>query len=433
MAFTKPRALRRAVVIPVVAALVSAVAACSTGEQDYGPGVTSEPCPGSQHKDRGCIYLGVLSDLGGGPFAPLGISMNEGQLAFWNQVNESGGIGGYDIDITTYSRNTSFDPRTHRTAYQEIEPHVLALAQSLGTGQSIALLNQMDADDMVSVAATQWSGWNYRSADRNLVLSAGYSYCTEAVMGLDWFAENHYNPRNIAIVAYRGNWGGDYAAGAMKWAVANGATIVDMIETGPNGEVGNQDGPVEEVLAASPDLVMLATGPGETAEIVGKLVASGFTGRFLGSLPTWNAALLQTPAAPALTALFNYTTPVDGWAGDSVGAQHARAAVDREPANFGYSLGWAISYPLKALLIAAADAGELTRPGLRRTVTDLKPDGEGMVVVHPTGASAPDLSAEWSVVFEPDKSAPMGARAISTGYQGTTLGKLGIHEPCTRL
>ncbi|MFF2085931.1 ABC transporter substrate-binding protein [Nocardia sp. NPDC058176] len=432
MAFTRPRALRRAAAISVVAGLVLA-AACSSGERDYGPGVTSAPCPGSANKDRGCIYLGVLSDLGGGPFAPLGTSMNEGQLAFWNQVNESGGIGGYDIDITTYSRNTSFDPRVHRTAYHEIEPHVLALAQSLGTGQSIALLNQMDADDMVSVAATQWSGWNYRSADRNLVLSAGYSYCTEAVMGLDWFAENHYAPRNIAVVAYRGNWGGDYASGALKWALANGATIADRIDTGPNGEVGNQDGPVEEILAAAPDLVMLATGPAETAEIVGKLVRSGFTGRFLGSLPTWNAALLQTPAASALTALYNYTTPVDSWAGDSVGAQHARAAVDGEPANFGYSLGWAISYPLKALLIAAAEDKALTRPGLRRTVMNLKPDGEGMVVVHPTGAERPDLSAEWSVVFEPDSQAPMGARAISTGYQGTTLARLGIHEPCTRL
>lgn len=432
MAFTSPRALRRAAAAPLVAGLVLA-AACSTGEPATGPGVTSEPCPGSANTDRGCIYLGVLSDLGGGPFAPLGISMNEGQLAFWNAVNESGGIGGYDVDITTYSRNTSFDPRVHRSAYQEIEPHVLALAQSLGTGQSIALLNQMDADDMVSVAATQWSGWNYRSADRNLVLSAGYSYCTEAVMGLDWFAETHYPPRNIAVVAYRGNWGGDYASGALKWALANDATIADRIDTGPNGEVGDQDGPVEEILAADPDLVMLATGPGETAEIVGKLVRAGFTGRFLGSLPTWNAALHQTPAAPALTALYNYTTPVDSWYGDSVGAQNARAAIEGEPDNFGYSLGWAISYPLRALLVEAADRGELTRAGLRRTVAGLEPDGEGMVVVHPAGAAAPDLSAEWSTVFEPDQSAPMGARAISVGYQGPTLERLGIHEPCTRL
>ncbi len=430
MAFTSR--LRRSAAVPVVAGLLLA-AACSAGDSTAGPGVTSTPCPGSTHKDRGCIYLGVLSDLANGPFSALGSSMNEGQLAFWNQVNQAGGIGGYDIDITTNARNTSLDPRTHRTAYAEIEPHVLALAMSFGTAQTIAMLNQMDADDMVSVAATQWSGWNYRSADRNLVLSAGYSYCTEAVTGLDWFTRTHYAPRNIAIVAYRGNYGGDYASGALKWAVANGATIADRVDTGPNGEVGNQDGPVEEVLAADPDLVLLATGPAETAEIVGKLVKSGYTGRFLGSLPTWNAALLQTAAAPALTALYNYTTPVDSWNGDSVGARHARAAVDRAPANFGYSLGWAISYPLKALLIAAAEEGELTRAGLRRTIEDLRPDGEGMVVIHPAGAVQPDLSGEWTSVFEPDKAAPMGARAIEVGYQGETLGKLDLHEPCTRL
>ncbi|MEV0078046.1 ABC transporter substrate-binding protein [Nocardia neocaledoniensis] len=424
--------LRRAAAIPVAAGLVL-TAACSSGDSGTEPGVTSAPCPGSTHKDRGCIYLGVLSDLANGPFTALGASMNEGQLAFWNTVNEAGGIGGYDIDITTYTRNTSLDPRTHRTAYTEIEPHVLALAMSFGTGQTIAMLNQMDADDMVSVAATQWSGWNYRSADRNLVLSAGYSYCTEAVTGLDWFTRAHYAPRNIAVVAYRGNYGGDYASGALKWAIANGATIADRIDTGPNGEVGNQDGPVEEVLAAAPDLVMLATGPAETAEIVGKLVKSGYTGRFLGSLPTWNAALLQTPAAPALTALYNYTTPVDSWSGTSLGAQHARAAVENEPSNFGYSLGWAISYPLKALLKAAANEGELTRAGLRRTITGLRPDGEGMVAIHPAGAAGPDLDLEWSSVFEPDKQAPMGARAVEVGYQGATLGKLSLHEPCTRL
>ncbi|MFC4375125.1 ABC transporter substrate-binding protein [Nocardia halotolerans] len=432
MAFTSRRASRRFAAIPVVAAFVLATA-CSSGGANGGPGVSSAPCPGSVHKDRGCLYLGVLSDLENGPFSALGASMHEGQLAFWNAVNEAGGIGGYDVDISTYTRNTSLDPGSHRAGYAEIEPDVLALAMSFGTSQTIAMLNQMDADDMVSTAATQWSGWNYRSADRNLVLSAGYSYCTEAVTGLDWFTENHYAPRDIAIVAYRGNYGGDYASGALKWALANGATIVDRIDTGPNGEVGNQDGPVGEVLAAAPDLVMLATGPAETAEIVGKLVKSGFSGRFLGSLPTWNAALLQSAAAPALTAYYNYMTPVDSWAGDSVGARRARAATVGEPANFGYSLGWAISYPLEALLTTAAENGELTRAGLRRAAEDLTPDGEGMVAIHPVGAATPELGREWSAVFEPDAEAPMGARAIAVGYQGPTLARLGLQEPCTRL
>ena len=37
--------------------------ASGEGDVKTDVGVTSEPCPDSQHKDRGCIYLGTLSDL----------------------------------------------------------------------------------------------------------------------------------------------------------------------------------------------------------------------------------------------------------------------------------------------------------------------------------------------------------------------------------
>ena len=55
-------------------------------------------------------------------------------------------------------------------------------------------------------------------------------------------------------------------------------------------------------LKQKPDLVILGTGPTETAVIVGQAAAQGFTGKFIGLGPTWNPALLQTPAAPALEA-----------------------------------------------------------------------------------------------------------------------------------
>ena len=69
------------------------------GEID-APGVTSEPCPDAVNEDNGCIYLGTISDLTQGPFAPLGVPITEAQKAFWQRVNEDGGIGGYDIDVT---------------------------------------------------------------------------------------------------------------------------------------------------------------------------------------------------------------------------------------------------------------------------------------------------------------------------------------------
>ncbi|MFI9509580.1 ABC transporter substrate-binding protein [Nocardia sp. NPDC052566] len=432
MRFTPARrALCRLAAAPIAAGLVLTAACSPSSGGQPAPGVSREPCPHPVHEDKGCIYLGVLSDLESGPFSVLGKSLQDGQLAFWDEVNRSGGIGGYEIDITTYSRDTGYDPRRHATEYASIAPHVLALAMSLGTAQTLAVLHDMDTANLITAAGTLWSGWQYRDVDLNLVLDGGYSYCTEAIMGLDWFAQNKFPPRTISVIAYRGNYGGDYASGALKWAIDNGATITARIDTGPNVEVGSQDGPIGEILSNPPDLVLLATGAAETAEIVGKLAKSGFAGRFLGSTPTWNGALLNTPAATALTALYNYTSPVDGWDGDSPGVQHARAAAPHEPANFGYNLGWATSYPLKALLTKAASSGALTRAGLRKTLDGLAVDAEGMVATQTYGRAEPDLTAQRAVISVPDPTAPMGSRTLSPDFRGPTMQRLQMHSPCT--
>ena len=84
------------------------------------------------NEDNGCIYLGTISDLTQGPFAPLGVAITEAQKAFWQRVNEDGGIGGYDIDVTEYVKDNLYNPQTHKQVYGEIEGDVLALAQTLG-------------------------------------------------------------------------------------------------------------------------------------------------------------------------------------------------------------------------------------------------------------------------------------------------------------
>ncbi|MBH0775604.1 ABC transporter substrate-binding protein [Nocardia bovistercoris] len=433
MAITRGRRwLVRGAAVPLITGLI--LAACSTEpDRNAGPGVTSAPCPQAVHKDTGCIYLGVLSALGGGPYAVLGKSLQEGQIAFWNEVNKAGGIDGYEVDITKYARDTEYEPRKHAEQYTQIEPNVLALAMSLGTSQTLSVLPRMDAANMIAAAGTLWSGWQYRDTDMNLVFDGSYSYCTEAILGLDWFTKNHYQPHNLAIVAFRGNYGADYANGVLKWAGENGSRVDTRIDTGPNSEVGNQSRAVTEILSKPTDLVALATGPVETAEIVGALTAAGYTGRFLGSAATWNGALLQTPVAHQLSALYNYTSPVDGWDGVSKGAQHARAAAPREPTNWGYNLGWAVSYPMKAALTAAAARGGFNRAALRRTMDDLTVDSEGMASVTTYGGPGPNLAAQQAVVNTPDPDAPLGSRTLDPTYHGATLEKITLTGPCAAL
>ena len=101
----------------LLAALALVATGCSRGgdggEAAEAPGVTEKPCPEAVNDDNGCIYLGTISDLTQGPFAPLGVAITDAQKAFWQRVNEDGGIGGYDIDVTKYVKDNLYNPQTH--------------------------------------------------------------------------------------------------------------------------------------------------------------------------------------------------------------------------------------------------------------------------------------------------------------------------------
>ncbi|MEU7764345.1 ABC transporter substrate-binding protein [Nocardia sp. NPDC049190] len=397
------------------------------------PGVTSEPCPNAVDSTKGCIYLGVLSDLTRGPFAALGKDINNGQLAFWKSVNEAGGIGGkYEVDIASYTEDTAYELRKHAEAYQRIEPHVLALAMSFGTVQTQQVLDQMDAANMIAVAGTLWSGWQFENSDKGLLLESGYSYCSEAIIGLDWISENTQTPDSIATVSYEGDYGGDYSTGAKKWASANRVDLVAQIETEPNTQVGNQDAAVAKVLSAGADLVMLATGPAEAGEIMGKAALAGYRGRFLGSGPTYNGGLLKSPAASTITTRYTMTSPLDGWDGTSAGAKKARASATLEPSTWGYSAGWMFSYPMKAVLTRAVIENKVSRKGLREAVNGLRVDYDGSIPEYVYGAPTPDLSRQRAIIEMPDQTAPLGARTLVTDYHGPTQERITLTEPCVQ-
>lgn len=404
----------------------------AASEINTGEGITAEPCPDAINPDNGCIYLGILSDLTEGPFAALAVPIVDGQRAFWRTVNEAGGISGYDVDIDTYTKDTKYQAAEHASAYREIEANILAIAQTLGTVNTEAILPDMDEHDVVAVPATWWSGYAFNANDMGLMLEFGYSYCTEAIVGLDWYTENFEAPGKVAAVGYPGDYGGDSAAGAELWADANGVDDVTVIPTGPNQVTGNQDAVVGALAAAQPDVVILAVGPAETAEIVGKMAAGGFAGRFLGSLPTWNPALLGSAAAPALVGLYNHMSPSEQWDGTSPGAMAMKAANGDEVAdNGGYVIGWLMSYPMHSLLQQAAANGDLTRAGVRAAIDGLEVDFDGMMPTMTYGGEGKDVAASQMMIYTPDADAPLGEKATGDFYNGVTFAELAYDQACS--
>lgn len=389
-------------------------------------GVTNEACPDAIDKTKGCIYLGTISDLTEGPFKALAVPITDAQKAFWKRVNQAGGIGGYEIDVTSYVKDNKYNPQIHNQVYQEIKPKILALAQTLGSPTTAAILPDLKSSSVVSIPASWTSLWSFE----DVVVESGASYCMESMNSVD-YAVQTFSSKTVMAVHFAGDFGDDAAAGAKLAAEKHGLTFSDVkTATGQD----NQAGAIDAIVSAKPDLVILTTGPTEAAVIVGQSAARGYTGKFIGTAPTWNPGLLKSPAAPALKALYLQSGPWETYGADTPGHKAMREALGTlQQANDGYTSGWVWSYPMKAAIAKAVENKDLTRAGLLTAVKSLTSvDYEGML---PSGAGnfngqANDTAFRQSIISKPDEAAPTGVTTIAEFFTGPTAKDFSFTKAC---
>jgi len=389
-------------------------------------GVTNEPCAQAIDTNKGCIYLGTISDLTEGPFKALAVPITDAQKVFWRRVNEQGGIGGYEIDVTTYVKDNKYNPQVHNQVYQEIKPKVLALAQTLGSPTTAAILPDLKANNVVAVPASWTSLWAFE----DVVVESGTNYCFESMNSVDYAADK-LGAKSIMAVHLAGDYGDDAAAGAKIAAEKRGLKFTD-VKTASGQD--NQAGAIEAIVSGSPDVVILTNGPTDAAVIIGQTAARGYKGKFLGTSPTWNPGLLNGPAAAAITAQYLQSGPIQPYGADTPGHRAMRAALGNIPEpNEGHTAGWVFSYPMKAALTKAAENKDLTRAGLLAAVNSLTTvDYEGML---PAGAgnysgTPNEIVVRQSRIARPDNSAPSGVTEIEPFFTGPTAKDYKLEKPC---
>jgi ABC-type branched-subunit amino acid transport system substrate-binding protein len=406
----------------LLAALALVATGCSRGgdggEAAKAPGVTEEACPEAVNEDNGCIYLGTISDLTQGPFAALGVAIVEAQKGFWKRVNEDGGIGGYDIDVTKYVKDNLYNPQTHSQVYGEIKGDVLALAQTLGSPTTLAILPALKSDEMIAAPASWTSLWAFEDN----ILESGANYCVEGMNSVDYAVEAK-SAKSVMAVHFPGDYGGDGAAGAKIAAEKNGLDF-KAVETAPGQE--EQAGAISAIVKEKPDMVLLGTSPTETAVIVGQAASQGYKGQFIGLGPTWNPALLESPAAAALEAQYLQSGYWGPYGTDTPGHKAMRDALgDVKQPSDGYTAGWAWSYPLKAALEEWVDGDySKDRAGLLEAVKSLKSvDYEGMLPDEAGNRTGdPDETIfRQSVISKVDKAAPSGVTIVEDFKAGKTV------------
>ncbi|MEV4574144.1 ABC transporter substrate-binding protein [Nonomuraea jabiensis] len=415
-------------------AIVALLSACGVFRGDdegskggaQAPGVTTAPCPTAVDTKKGCIYLGTISDLTSGPFAALAVPITDAQKAFWARVNKAGGIGGkYEVDVTTYVRDNKYNPEVHRQVYNEIKDHVLALAQTLGSPTTAAIIGDLKAGSIVAAPASWTSAWEFE----DVMIESGSNYCVEAMNSVD-YAMDAYRPKSVMAVHLAGDYGADAAAGAKIAAERNGLKFTS-VET-PSGAT-EQGRAITEITKNRPDLVILTTGPADAATIIGQAAAAGYKGRFIGTGPTWNPALLKSPAAPALKALYEQSAPGKPWGADTPGHQAMRDALPGVTPNDGYTSGWAWAYPMKAALDAMVAGGDVSRKGLLAAVKTLRTvDYEGML--PPEAGNYADAANtavfRQTLINKVDEQAPTGVTIVKDFFTGPTAQGYTFDGPC---
>ena len=403
-----------------------------------GAGVTEEPCEGG-NPDNGCISLGVLTDESG-PFAAASGGLYGGQSLFWATVNAEGGIGGaFDVVLPAdLKKDTAYDPAKLVADYNTIAGDVAAIAQSLGTPQTVAVLPDYERDSTIAAPMSWWSGWAF--VDN--VIEFGTGYCFEAMNAIDWatgaIPATGRDFATIGILEFPTDYGFDYAEGVKIAAAANGLTVAwedTVIPISAGGDPAQTEG-VARIVADPVDLVILVTGPSETAAIVGG-AAQQLTANvplFIGANPSWNVALLATAAAPAFElGIYFQSSFVAGWDYDSVGHEKMRTAVTAAgfPANDFFISGWVSQYGLKAALEAAYAAGDLSHDGIQSAafaLTDV--DYEGMMPSRSFAGDANDVYPREGVVGAYSADATTGIATVQDYFVGPSAASYEFTEAC---
>jgi ABC-type branched-subunit amino acid transport system substrate-binding protein len=391
--------------------------------------------------EAGTITVGLLSDLSG-PFAPLVQVIVSGQEMYWADVNANGGIGGLEVQLET--RDTAYDPATHVQLYEELKTQVVAFGHSTGSPQTMAINPQLQADGILAIPLTWYSGWSDPAINANLV-PHGVPYCIEAMNVIEYLTLQAPDATTIAIASSPGDYGEDSNAGARLAAEALGLEIVydgtGLINQADDATLAEVAG---GIASSGAELVWVTTSPTPFGSIYGQALAAGFSGAlWSGAGPTWNPALVgpDSPIAEPLSNDFYISAYYAPWAAESEGNAAVRdlvTAAGAPPLDY-YAEGVIEATILHQALQTAYDAGDLTQPGVLAAAKSLESVTFGGLAPDETYVGEPNERVQRAqFISRPDPAGladgtSTGSTLVESNYTSPIAEAFEFNEACFSL
>lgn len=368
--------------------------------------------------EAGTISVGMLSDLTG-PFGPLVGAILAGSQAYWDDVNAKGGIEGLQVELVT--RDTQYDIQNHVQFYEEIKDQVVMIGHSTGSPHTVAINDQLQADSMLTIPLTWYSGWSDPAINAAL-LSHGTPYCVEAHNTIGYITEEALDAAaTIAIASVPGDYGQDSAQGAKLAAAAAGLEVVYDGEGGiiPSDET-TLTAVANGIVESGADIVWVATTPSTMSAIFGQALAQGFTSAvWSGPSPSFNPAFVapDSPIKDAFTAAYIGGTYTTNWA--SAEGTDARGLLEQSglPVSDYYFEGFIEAQIVEAALRAAYASGDMTRAGVLTAGKALEAvDFGGIAPSEAYAGAANDRLQRAGYIYKPDPDGLAAGTSGGTSY-----------------
>jgi ABC-type branched-subunit amino acid transport system substrate-binding protein len=369
--------------------------------------------------EAGTITVGLLSDLTGA-FGPLVTAIVAGHNAYWGQVNASGGINGLMVELETV--DTVYDVTNHVQFYEELKDDVVAFGHSTGSPHTVAINADLQADGILAIPLTWYSGWSDPAINSNL-LPHGAPYRIEAMNLIEYMVdESGIDSPTIAIASIPGDYGLDSAAGAQLAAEALG---LEVVYDGIGQVIPNDETTYDEVAAgiagSGADLVFYTATPGAFSAVYGRAIATGFEATWTGAGPSWNPAFVaeDSPIRDAIARDFIGSSYYEPWDGESEGAANVREVMEAAgapPTDF-YAEGFVEAAILHQALLAAYDSGDMTQAGVLAAAKSLESvefDGLGPTEVYTGEPNDIVQRSQW--ITRPSLDAPTGTMIVESNF-----------------
>ncbi|GAA4540855.1 ABC transporter substrate-binding protein [Pseudonocardia xishanensis] len=355
----------RAALVGVSALLLAACG--STADSGSGGGSSGA---GGVKTDKGVtdttITLGVMGDRTG-VFKNLGDALIGGNELWVSDVNAAGGICGRQLALEIVDHGYKAD--TAKTLYPQLEPKILGIVQLLGS-PVLAALKQNLIDDNVSAAPASWSSEILSNPN---IMMIGTTYDVEIIDGLSYLQQQGLIKQGDTIghIYIDGEYGGNGLRGSKFYAEKHGMTIAEAKITSTDNDLANI---VTGLKGQGVKAIVLTTTPGQTASAMANNAALGLNVPVLGNNPTFDPALLQSPAAAALDKLYvaASSAPFSSKTPKAVEvATEYKQKYPTSPENAGAQAGYVEGLVWQAVLEKACQNGDLSRAGIQTALKSL--------------------------------------------------------------